>query len=415
MLWIIFSLLIILLALRVPVAISLATPAIVYAYFEEIPLTAIIHKMVNGIDSFVLLAIPFFIFAGNLMNYSGITDKIFDFAKSCVGFLRGGLAYVNVGSSIIFAGMSGAAVADAGGLGTIEIKAMKDAKYDEDFAVGVTAASSTIGPIIPPSLVMIIYAVLASVPITELFIAGIIPGFLMALSLCVMIYFIVRKRGYDEDTKFSLEQLIIHFKKSFLSLLTPIIIIGGIISGIFTPTEAAVVTVVYILFIGCVVYKKITWKNFLNASTETMESTAIILFIAASASLFSWILTVSQVNMYISETILSITTDKLYILLFITAITFIIGLFMEPIAALSILVPVFLPIAQNVGLDLTHLGIVMILNLTIGLLTPPVGLVLYVISRVSQIPFERCIKGTLPFLISLISVLFFDHPLSSNR
>ncbi len=406
MILILLCLVFILLVCGVPVAVSLAAPSIIYILMTgDVPSHVVVHRMVNGVDSFPLLAVPFFILAGNLMNAANITDRIFGFARALVGWLPGGLAHVNVGSSIIFAGMSGAAVADAGGLGTIEIKAMQDAGYDTEFSVGVTASSSTIGPIIPPSLPMVVYGVLASASIGQLFAAGFMPGLLMGLSLMIIIAWQSKKKGYGRDTTFSWPMLWLGFRRAFLSLLTPVIIIGGIMTGIFTPTEAAIAAVFYALILGLVIYRTLTWKNLVRISMETAETTAIIMLIVAGASIFSWILTSSQITEKLAGLILSFTSSKLVIILLITAIILVVGCFMETIAAITILVPVLLPIAMKVGMDPVHFGVILVLNLMLGLLTPPVGMVLYVLSRVANIPFERCVAGTFPLVIPLAIVL----------
>ena len=402
---VLFILLVILLVIGVPVAVSLALASLAYILIDGLPSVVLIHNMINGIDSFPLLAIPFFILAGHLMNTGGITNKIFAFARACVGWMHGGLGHVNVGASVIFAGMSGAAVADAGGLGNIEIKAMKDAKYDTDFSVGITAASSIIGPIIPPSLPLVIYSVTASVSIGELFVAGIIPGLLMAVSLMIMVAYYARKRNYPRDKSFEWIRLRETFKKAFLPLLTPAIIIGGIATGAFTPTESAVAAVMYSLFLGMVVYKTLTFKHLIKVSMETIETTAAILLIIASAAIFAWILTANQVANHLGDFLLSLSTDKTVLLLIIMLLVLLIGMFMETIAAITILVPLLMPIAATVGIDPVHLGIIVILNLMIGLLTPPVGMVLYVLSEVSNVKFEQCVKATMPFLIPLTIVL----------
>lgn len=401
-----FVLLFCLLIIGVPVAISIAGACLIFILVSgKVPNIAVAHRMINGIDSFTLLSIPFFIFAGSLMNNAGITERIFNFAKALMGWMRGGLAHVNVGASIVFAGMSGAAVADAGGLGMIEIKAMKDAGYDEEFSVGITAASSTIGPIIPPSLPIIVYGVMASASIGQLFAAGLLPGLLMALTLMLMIYFISRRKGYKSDAVFSIPVLRDTFAKAFLSLLTPLLIAGGIVSGVFTPTEAAVVAVVYSLFLGLIVYRSLTWKQLLKVSMETIETTAIIMFIVSAASLLAWVMASNQVTQKLLTFIGSWADSKIAVLITINLVLLVVGCFMETIAAITILVPVLLPMAIGVGIDPVHLGVVMVLNLMIGLLTPPVGMVLYVLSRVSNVSFERCVRGTSPFLIPLFICL----------
>lgn len=394
------------LVLGVPVAIALGSSSLLYILLSgEAPDVVVLHRMVNGVDSFPLLAIPFFILAGNLMNTAGITNRIFDFAKTVVGWMHGGLGHVNVGASVIFAGMSGAAVADAGGLGTIEIKAMRDAGYDEDFSVGVTAASSTIGPIIPPSLPMVIYGVMASASVGQLFAAGFIPGLLMAVSLMLMVAWFARRRAYPRDAAFSLTRLGRGFVRAILPLMTPAIIVGGILSGVFTPTEAAIAAVFYALMLGVFVYRTLDWQRLLRVSMDTIETTAIILLIVASASIFAWILTSNRVAEEFARILLGFTDNRVVILLLITLLVLIAGCFMETVAAITILVPVLLPVVTMIGIDPVHFGVVMVLNLMIGLLTPPVGMVLYVLSRVSNVPFERCVAATAPFLIPLIVVL----------
>ena len=400
-----FAALVILLVVGVPVAVSLAGASLLYILIDGMPPVVMIHTMVNGVDSFPLLAIPFFILAGHLMNTAGITNKIFAFARALVGWMHGGLGHVNVGASVIFAGMSGAAVADAGGLGTIEIKAMRDAGYDTDFSVGITAASSTIGPIIPPSLPLVIYGVMASVSIGELFAAGLVPGLLMAVSLMLMVAWYARRRNYPRDASFQLSRLWSTFKVAFLPLLTPAIIIGGIVTGVFTPTESAVAAVLYALFLGLVVYRSLSWRHLVRVSIDTIETSAAILMIVAAASIFAYILTANQVADTLADFLLGISENRNVVLLIMMVMVLAIGLFMETIAAITILVPVLLPIAAQVGIDPVHLGIILILNLMLGLLTPPVGMVLYVLSQVSGVRFERCVAATMPFLIPLVAVL----------
>ncbi len=400
-----FAVLFILMLLRVPIAIALGLSSLSYILISGQPIVLLIHRALNGMDSFPLLAIPFFILAGGLMNSGGITRRIFAFARSIVGWAHGGLGHVNVGSSIVFAGMSGAAVADAGGLGAIEIKAMREAGYDDDFSVGVTAASSTIGPIIPPSLPLVVFGVMSSVSIGELFAAGIIPGLMMAMSLSIMIWWMSRKRNYPRDTAFSVNNACVRFKEAFLPLLTPVIVVGGIVTGAFTPTEAAVCASAYALFLGIFVYRTLTFRRILSVSIETIETTAALMLIVGTASVFAWILTANQAAAIFAETMLGITENKTLILMIIIAVVLIVGLFMETVAAIAILVPVLMPISAQVGIDPVHLGIIVILNLMLGLLTPPVGMVLYVLSRVSGVPFKKCVTATLPFMIPLVAVL----------
>lgn len=402
---VLFVVLGVLLVIGVPVAVSLGVASLVYILIAGLPEVVLIHNMINGIDSFPLLAIPFFILAGHLMNTAGITTKIFAFARALVGWMHGGLGHVNVGASVIFAGMSGAAVADAGGLGNVEIKAMRDAGYDTDFSVGITAASSTIGPIIPPSLPLVIFGVMASASIGELFAAGLVPGLLMALSLMVMVAVYSRRRSYPRDAAFDLCRLWTTLKSAFFPLLTPVIVVGGIVTGAFTPTEAAVAAVAYALFLGLVVYRSLNWRHLIRVSMDTIETSAAILMIVAAATIFAWILTANQVATLLGDSLLVLTENRIILLLIIMAIVLLIGMFMETIAAITILVPVLMLIAAKVGIDPVHLGIIVILNLMIGLLTPPVGMVLYVLSDVAGVRFERCVRATMPFLVPLVIVL----------
>ncbi len=406
MISILFVAMFVLIIIGAPIAIALGGSSMLWVYLtQDIPDFAIIHRMVNGIDSFPLLAVPFFILAGNIMNAAGLTNHIFGFARALVGWLPGGLGHVNIGASIIFSGMSGAAVADAGGLGTIEIKAMSDAGYDKDFSVAVTASSATIGPIIPPSLPMVIYGVLASESIGQLFIAGFIPGLMMGVALMIMVAIYARRRHYPRDASFSVRELGRSFIVGLPSLFSPVIIIGGIATGVFTPTEAAIAAVFYGLILGLIVYRSLSLRDLVHVSMETIETTAIIMLIVAGASIFAWILTENQITERFAELILNLSRNKIVVLLLMNAILFVVGFFMETIAAITILVPVLLPIAVQVGVDPVHFGVVMVLNLMIGLLTPPVGMVLYVLSRVAKVPFERCASATLPFLIPLVIVL----------
>lgn len=394
-----------LLAVGAPVHVALGVSSLVYFLGEGIPSAAAIHTMINGINSFPLIAIPFFILAGHLMNAAGFTDRIFAFARAIVGWAPGGLGHVNIGASVVFAGMSGAAVADAGGLGAVEIKAMRDAGYERGFAVGVTAASSTIGPIIPPSLPLIIYGVIAEVSIGRLFAAGLVPGLMMAGALMVMVHWIAKRRGFGRGGAFSMRAAASAAGRALLPLLTPVIIVGGIVFGIFTPTEAAIAAVFYTVLIGGLVFRSLSWPKLVDVTMATIETTAAVLMIVASAALFAWVLTANQVADGIAAGLLAMTTDRTTVLLTIMLLVFTVGFFMETIAAITILAPLVLPVALAVGIDPVHLGIVFVLNLMIGLLTPPVGMVLYVLAKVSRTPFEECVRATLPFLVPLIGVL----------
>jgi len=435
----------------VPIAIAMCIASLLYIWISgTIPSLTVVHRMVGGVDSFPLLAVPFFILAGNLMNSAGITNRIYNFALALVGWLKGGLGHVNVVGSVIFAGMSGTAVADAGGLGTIEIKAMQDHGYPTEFAVGITAASATLGPIIPPSLPMVIYGVQANTSIGKLFAGGFLPGILMAIFMMVMVAYYAHVRKYGRDIAFSWGRMgraffemgfvtaaavalyflwaadagslsgwvrfglplvaflvadkVFRFE-AFMALLTPVILIGGMASGLFTPTEAAVAAVAWALFLGFVWYRTLSWRMLVKVSMETIETTAVVLFIVASASIFAWVLTTTRVTDAIGVWVLSISDNPLVFLLLANIFLLFVGCFLETIAAITILVPVFMPIIAKLGIDPVHFGLVMVLNLMIGLLTPPVGMVLFVLQKVARISFEATVKAVLPWLAPLLVTL----------
>lgn len=396
----------VLLILGLPVALAIGIPSLIYIIAEDtIPNFTAIQRMVAGANTYPLLAVPLFIFAGNLMNTCGVTYRIFDFSNKIVGHIKGGLGHVNVVASIIFAGMSGAAIADAGGLGTIEINAMRNVGYDDGLTVGITAASSTIGPIIPPSLPVVIYAVVASTSIGRLFAAGIIPGLIMGLSLMLIIYFLADRYHVPIAKRAKFKDIVISFFTAFWSLLTPAIILGGIFFGIFTPTEAAAIASLYAIMLGFIIYRTMNFKQFIEAVKKSMISTIQVMFIVVVATLFAWILAREKVPQHVANYILSLTENYYLILFFINIVLLIVGMFMETIASINILVPVFLPIINQLGIDPIQFGVIMILNLMIGLLTPPFGTVLFILSGVADVPVEKVAKNTAIFLIPLLSVL----------
>jgi tripartite ATP-independent transporter DctM subunit len=390
----------------VPVFIALSGSALLYTHFiGNIPDFVILHRMAGGIDSFPLLAVPFFILAGNLMNSAGITNRIYDFAVALAGWMRGGLAHVNIIGSVIFAGMSGTAIADAAGLGTIEIKAMKDHGYDTEFSVGVTAASATLGPIIPPSLPFVIYGMMANVSIGALFLGGILPGAVMTIFMMLYVTYYAHRHGIGRDQIFRWSILGATFIAALPALLTPAIIIGGMTFGWFTPTEAAIAASAWALILGIFLYRSLSLKQFYKVTMDTIETTAAVLLIVGAASLFGWVLTVTKITEHVALGLLSISDSPYVILVIINLILLVIGCFLEPIASISILVPVLMPVLQKVGIDPIHFGVVMTLNLMIGLLHPPLGMVLFVLARVSKLSIERATMAILPWLIPLLASL----------
>lgn len=371
----------------------------------DFPFDIITQKMVSGANSFTLLAVPFFLFAGKLMNTGGITQKIFSFANEIVGRLPGGLGVANVLASVIFAGMSGSAVADCAGLGTIEIHAMEEAGFDTPFSAGVTAASSTIGPVIPPSVPLVMFGVMGNVSIASLLIAGAIPGILMGISMSILVVIVSIKRNYPRNADISLKRIWISAKEAFLPIMTPVILIGGIMSGVFTPTEAAVVASVYALILCIFVYKQLSLKEFIEIVKATIRESTTILFIVGASTLYGYLLTRSQLPTILMDAMFSITTNKYIILLLINLFLLVIGCFIECNAAIMILAPMLVPMCTSVGIDGIQLGVIMVLNLMIGLLTPPVGMCLFTTAKVANIRLETMIKECVPFYLPLGIVL----------
>jgi len=437
-----------LMVLGVPVAISMAVASLAFILVSgTVPDVILAQRMIAGVESFPLLAVPFFILAGNLMNIAGVTGRIYSFAVALVGWMRGGLAQVNIIGSVIFSGMSGTAIADAAGIGTIEIKAMKDHGYSTEVAVGVTAASATLGPIIPPSLPFVIYGMMANTSIGALFLGGVIPGVIMTLFMMATVAIFARIYKWGSDTKFSLRELgsagievlvVMGFPvlayglvyagldpnlaigialavllamdyyfdfSAVMALMTPVILIGGMTMGWFTPTEAAAAAVIWSLFLGLVRYRSMTMRTLTKATFDTIETTASVLFIVTAASIFAWLLTVSQTAQLLSDLILGFTQNKWVFLILVNLLLLFIGCFLDTIAAITIVVPILLPIALKLGIDPIHFGLILTLNLMIGLLHPPLGMVLFVLSRVAKLSVERTTMAILPWLVPLFAAL----------
>ncbi|MDM9560067.1 TRAP transporter large permease [Bordetella petrii] len=432
----------------VPVAVSMAGASLLFVLWSgSVPDVVVAQRMIAGVESFPLLAVPFFILAGNLMNIAGITGRIYNFAVALVGWMRGGLGQVNIVGSVVFAGMSGTAIADAAGLGTIEIKAMKDHGYQTEFAVGVTAASATLGPILPPSLPFVIYGMMANVSIGSLFLAGVVPGAVLMLLMMFTVAHFARKNNWGGDVPFnwkrlggaSVEVLVVlafpftiwlmtrygvsanvatlvafaallaadwYFDFSaVMALMAPVILIGGMTMGWFTPTEAAVAAVIWALFLGLVRYRSMTLRTLAKATFDTIETTASVLFIVTAASVFAWLLTTTQAAQALTDAILAVTDSKWVFLLLANVLILVVGCFIDTIAAITILVPILLPLVLKLGIDPIHFGLVMTLNLMIGLLHPPLGMVLFVLARVSKLSVERTTMAILPWLVPLFLAL----------
>jgi tripartite ATP-independent transporter DctM subunit len=396
----------ILFSLGMPVVFSLMISSLVYLLLAGIDPRIVIQKIVMAPDSFVLLAVPFFILAAQIMNSTGVTKRIFRFASTIVGHFPGGLAHVNIVDSMIFAGMSGSAIADASGAGLMEIEAMVSQGYAKSYATAVSAASSTIGPIIPPSIPMVIYAVIAEASVGKLFLGGIIPGILMGLSMMVITHFIAKKRGFYRDRRATLREFIDAFKRAFLALSTVAILLGGIYTGVFTPTEAAAIAALYALFLGTAVYRELKVRDVFQIFSRIVISCGFITFIISTSAIFSWIIAREQVPQRLAEIMLSFTTSKPIILFIMNILFLILGMLMDTNAIMLIFLPIVLPVVKSVGIDLVHFGVVVVLNLMIGLLTPPFGVLLFLLSGLTKVPIEDILREVFPYMMVLIFVLF---------
>lgn len=400
-----FGFFFLLLFIGVPVAFSLGGAVLCYFLLDGIALIALPQRMFAGMNSFVLLCVPGFILAGNLMNQGGITHRIIGFSNALTGHIRGGLGLSNIVASMVFSGISGTATADAASLGSILIPAMKEEGYDTDFSCGVTAASSCIGPIIPPSLPMIVVGTLSGLSVTRLFIAGIVPGILMGFGMLAVCYYISRKRNYPKHERQSWKQRIKSFTGAFWALMLTFIILYGILGGICTPTEASIIAAVYAMVIGLFVYKELPWKKLPKILLDSACMTASILMLIGFANAFAWVLSKEQIPTLVANGLLSITQNKFLILLLINMLLLFVGTFMETNAALAILFPTLLGVATAIGVDSVQFAIVVVLNLIIGLTTPPVGVCLFITATIGNISLGKVAKAVIPFLLVNLVVL----------
>lgn len=395
----------VLIVINMPIAFAVGIASLVYYVIDGTSLMVLPQAMTGAVDSFPLLCIPLFMFVGFIMNMSGVTKRIFNFASSLVGHLPGGLGHVNIVASIIFAGMSGSATADAAGLGAIEIQAMREEGFDDDFSAAVTASSSTIGPIIPPSMPMVIYGAIVGVSIGRLFLAGLLPGILMGISLMVMVYIISRKRNYPIRKRATLKEVVKSFISAFFPILTPVILLGGLVFGIFTPTEAAGVAAIYALFLGGVLYRQLNFKGILELCVDVAEITGTTLLILSTAYLVVWVITVNNVPGIILNILINMNLGKNIFLLVINLFLLFLGMFTTIAPSVILFGPLLTPVVIAMGIDPVHFGVIFVLNLMIGLLTPPVGPCLYIMSSLTNLSLERVVKSTMPFIIPLIIVL----------
>ena len=406
MVLVLVGVLLLLMALEFPVAFAMTGASAAYILLKgDIPLIVVAQRVTVGVDSFVLLAIPFFFLAGELMNQGGITRRLVDLAQAMVGGVRGGLGHVTVVTNMIMAGMSGSAVADATGTGAVLIPAMVEAGYPRVFSAALVGAASTIGPVIPPSIPFVIYGGITGVSVGRLFLGGVVPGILMGFFLMGAVYMVAKKRGYRAEGWLTLSEALRNIWRAIPVMLFPVIILGGIFSGVVTPTEAAVVAVVYAVFLSVLFYHELTPRQLIKVLTLVAGNTAKITFIIASAGLYGWLLSREGVPQMFTDFFLSVSRDPWVILLMVNVLLLILGCLMETTAILVILTPVLMDLITKVGIDPVHFGVVLTLNLMIGLLTPPVGMVLYVMVSLAKVSVTEFTKECGIFMLALVVVL----------
>jgi tripartite ATP-independent transporter DctM subunit len=397
--------LLVLLAIGAPISVAIGLSGVIFLVLKGYPLALVSQKIFHATDQFIFLAVPLFILAGHLMNLTGMSNRIIQFMQSLVGFIRGGLAMVNIAASMAFSGVSGAAVADTAALGTILIPQMEERGYSKEFSAAITSASSCIGPIIPPSIPLVIYGVIADTSIAELFLGGVIPGILIGLSLMIICYVMALLYGFPKEIRPNLKRIYTDAKGAFFALLMPFIILGGILFGIVTPTEASVIAVVYSFVVGVFVYKELDFKKIPGILVKTVDQSAIIVWLLGMATVVSWILSNEQIPQQLANWMISYELSLFTLLMLINILFLMVGMFLEPAPAMVMLVPIFLPIVRNLGMDPVHFGVVVVMNLIIGLLTPPTAPVLMVASSISGLAIGRLARATLPFILTEIAVL----------
>jgi len=389
-----------------PVVYAILLPSIVYVMIEGLPFGLLAQRITYALDSFPLVAVPLFIFVGNLMNLSGVTDRIFRFAYTLVGRIPGGLAQVNVFGSLVFSGMSGAALADIGGLGRIEIDAMKKRGFNPAFAGAVTAASATLGPIFPPSIPLIVYGSVTSVSIVQLLVAGIMPAIICTILLMLTVLIVAILHNHPRAERWpTAREIVSSFLPALPAIVAPLLMVGGMTAGAFTPTEAAAMTAVYVILISGLIYRELTLAHLWNSAVLTARSSSAILIIVASAALFGWILAVEQVPQTFAATLLGLSNDPLMLLVIANLIFFVAGMFLDSTTATLLLVPIIAPPLVLAGVDPVQLGIVTIFNLMLGLLPPPMGLSLFLVSDIAKVSVRQLLKALLPFYVPLLSTL----------
>ncbi len=389
-----------------PVVLAIGLPSIAYLLLNDLPLQMMAQRALYALDSFPLVAVPVFLFVGSLMNSAGISRHIYRFADTAVGRLPGGLAQVNIFGSLVFAGMSGSALADIGGIGRIEIDAMKSKGFKPAFASAITSASAVVGPIFPPSIPLILYGTITGVSVIQLLLGGILPGLLCVVALMLMTAWLSVRRGYPRAERWpSLARLWADLLPALPALLAPVILIGGMLLGWFTPTEIAAVTVAYALLISALFYRELTWQRLLDAALETLRASAAILVIVAMAALFGWVLSVEQVPQAMTKLMLSISTDPTVLLLLVNVLLLVVGMFLDSTTAILVIAPIIAKPLVAAGVDPVHLGMVVVFNLMIGLVTPPMGLALFLVADIAKVPMKDVLRQMVPYYVPLFATL----------
>jgi C4-dicarboxylate transporter DctM subunit len=408
---VLFSSFVLLLTLNVPISFSLLISSLIALAYQGIPLMVMIQRVVTAADSFILIAIPFFMLAGNLMSGGGISRALTGFANAVVGFVRGGLAHVTVISSMIISGITGSSVADASAIGTIMIPAMIKEGYRKDFATGLVASATTVGVTIPPSIPFVIYGVITGASIGKLFMGGMVPGFVFSFFAMIISYVICRKQGVGAPKRFSFRELLQKTREGIWALLAPVVILGGIIGGVFTPTEAAAVGVLYALFVGFVIHKELKIRDMPQIILESAGTTAIVMLMVVGAFLYSWIITVDQVPQMVARFILSISREPVIVLFMFVALFIVAGMFIDLGANIVLLIPVLFPVTQQLGIDPVFFGVLTVVALSVGLVTPPVGASLFITCDISKTPLMDAFKASLPYLggvlLTMALMIFF--------
>lgn len=399
-------------AIGMSLGMALCVAALLSVMFTmNVPLTIIVEKLELGADNYMMIAIPLFVLAANIMNYAGVSERIFRFARAVVGPFPGALGHANIIASVVFAGISGSAIADSAALGKVEIQAMNEQGYPRDYSAAITCASATIGPIIPPSIPLVLYAGIASQSVGRLFLGGILPGLILAAVLMAQNHIISVKRNYPRDEKLTFREVCWSFVRSFLPIMTPVIIVGGIVGGLFTPTEAAAITGVYAFMLGFFVYRELKLSMLPKILMETLETSAIVMLIVSGASAFNWVLTVGQLGNMLTNFAAAVSGTPMVFMFVTVFVLLVLGMFMESTAILIVITPFLVPVAQSFGVDLVYFGVVVVLTLMIGLCTPPFGMGLFTVAQVADLPVEKVLKSIMPFipplLIALVIVILF--------